>query len=470
MPILQDLFRDRETLDSRNFDVWYHNDDVKALIYSFFKRLPVSDASSMLEPFVFFDGIGDNGVSFDNLMDMCRKRLEDSDKSYFPFIFKPELGGAHYMAAILRKDGDKTSLFLFNPLGYTDKGLVQKRLLLASTESSGGMSLVMSPHLVQNVENEGGALVSCGPLCVEFLKYAIENPQWVQDLDEKFSLPTHLMQLVGMDKSLYQQNIIKLRALHDAEIGTLLADDEVIDEFYSSTTEHFIEAIQKSFGAIDPDEYMDQEDSDFYPTIDDELGYFPEDIEDEPVVIEQKTLPERTESQTPEHVHNQDKMKQAKVNFEQYLFQLKIKTSELIQKGDKISTTYNPDYETVGYAAKTLNNALDAAKEAFFKAPNAQSFAIFKQEVDQAIDDASTEFSHHRGAWHSLHPVLKGILGVLATLSIIPALIVATSRHGYVDTFFNTPPTDAEKQLQHFKKQLDGDDGSFEELNLSLTK
>lgn len=470
MPELQSLFRARETLDSRNFNVWYHNDDVKALIWSFFEKKPMSDVNTMLDPFVFFDGIGDNGVSFDSLMDLCRKKLEASDKSYFPFIFKPEIGGAHYMAAILRKDAEGIRLFLFNPLGYSDKKLVQKRLLLSSTESSGGMSLVMSPHPVQNIVNEDGPLVSCGPLCVEFLKHAIQNPQWVADLDDAFSLPEHLMQLVGMEQSLYQQKIMELRQIHDAEIGTILDENiEVIDDFFASATEYFIEAIQSLPITNDADEGMSLDDYDSYSSVDDEFYYSTfenEDVPENPVESDQNKSNNVHDTFVTPFAYDLNKINQARLNFDGFLSRLKIKTDQLIDKANKNSPNYNLSYESVAHAAKKLNDKLETARDAFFKAPDAPSFALFKDAVDNATSEASKEFSRHRGVWHNLDPILKGVLGVLATLSVIPALIVfSTSRHGYINTFFSSPKTDAENELQRFNKGLDGVKGEFEHPN-----
>ena len=54
--------------------------------------------------------------------------------------------------------------------------------------------------------------------------------------------------------------------------------------------------------------------------------------------------------------------------------------------------------------------------------------------------------------WNELNPVLKGIAGILAFVTVIPAIIVSVkSTHGFVKTFFDRCPTDSWKKLHDFE-------------------
>ena len=64
------------------------------------------------------------------------------------------------------------------------------------------------------------------------------------------------------------------------------------------------------------------------------------------------------------------------------------------------------------------------------------SETAFKDQCTQAEEP---KLNQHQG-WYSIHPILRGLLGILAAFTIIPALIVAaTAPCGYVNTFFRTP-------------------------------
>lgn len=107
----------------------------------------------------------------------------------------------------------------------------------------------------------------------------------------------------------------------------------------------------------------------------------------------------------------------------------------------------NSNYEKVAHVACNVVKNLEGAA-IFFKNPTSESFAEFKEFCKANINQANNEFIHHRELWHTIHPILKGLLGVLAALTIIPALLVdAMAKEGYVDTFFKTPQTQSSKEL-----------------------
>ena len=87
----------------------------------------------------------------------------------------------------------------------------------------------------------------------------------------------------------------------------------------------------------------------------------------------------------------------------------------------------------------------------------------FKEVCIVAITKAKNEFKNHRDIWWQIHPILKSIMGVLAVLTVLPALIVATkSPYGYVKTFFSKCPTDSESKLTSFQNQLTKKEGVFD--------
>lgn len=121
----------------------------------------------------------------------------------------------------------------------------------------------------------------------------------------------------------------------------------------------------------------------------------------------------------------------------------------------RIKNHRNPKYDSVFDAAQRLNHRLSAGKY-FFSSPTPEIFKYFTQQTKCAISEAEKSFSEHRGVWHKLHPILRGILGVLATLSLIPALIVAVgTKQGYVNTFFATPKTETMQQFESVKKKYE---------------
>ncbi len=130
--------------------------------------------------------------------------------------------------------------------------------------------------------------------------------------------------------------------------------------------------------------------------------------------------------------------------------ELKLKTDELINKGNKKSK-YRYRYREVAGIATQLNIDLEDAKMEFL---THQNLAVFKEKCNTAIIKAEPEFKKHRG-WHKVPLILRRILGVLAALTIIPWIVVAAGvTQGYIGTFFKTPKTESEEKLELFKKKI----------------
>lgn len=115
---------------------------------------------------------------------------------------------------------------------------------------------------------------------------------------------------------------------------------------------------------------------------------------------------------------------------------------------------HNANYKNVTQVALDLYGKLKEAA-LFFEQPSAEGFEVFKQFCHYSINEAAGEFKQHRDLWHKVHPVLKGILGVIAALTVLPALMVATTKTGYVNTFFKTPETESSKKLERIKEMLE---------------
>ena len=134
---------------------------------------------------------------------------------------------------------------------------------------------------------------------------------------------------------------------------------------------------------------------------------------------------------------------------------MKIKIDELNQKGNKSDPNYDSSYIDVKEAANTMYLRLDAASNQFFNVStkNLEDYKRFLIEFDQAIRDARPVIKQHRGTWGSLHPILKKLLGVLLTIIPIAPLLAITGllKHGYKNTFFNTPKTDTDEKLSVFE-------------------
>ena len=78
----------------------------------------------------------------------------------------------------------------------------------------------------------------------------------------------------------------------------------------------------------------------------------------------------------------------------------------------------------------------------------------FKKACANDIEKAQLIFKKHRG-WHQVDPLLRKFLGVLALMTLIPAVIVSlTTKHGYRGTFFETPETDTANQVASTKQKI----------------
>ncbi|KTD57219.1 hypothetical protein [Legionella shakespearei] len=289
-------FISREHKDSRLFETWYDNEDVLRLVWAMHQDLPESQRNQFMDPYVFFDTY--NRHDIDEEIALCvRQLVEAPDRRYYPFIIKPEIGSAHYYAGIIRKDivkGEpRLTTFLFNPTGSPEQ--VVKKLKLPSHVLIGGESLVLSPHEVQTRDKDNGRLVSCGPLCVEFIGYALQNPGWIDSLDERFVLPPKLQQIKDSNLEEYQAHITALREQHyqalakvpDGQLSTILDDHLTFSTFISDELKakarrrQIIDLKDDPFDEVDPADYEEDGEDIFSFSSDGENDPPPEPSDDE---------------------------------------------------------------------------------------------------------------------------------------------------------------------------------------------
>ena len=159
---------------------------------------------------------------------------------------------------------------------------------------------------------------------------------------------------------------------------------------------------------------------------------------------------------------------EAENRFNDSLAALKMKTDELIAKADPKGPSYDSKYRMVAEKARRLYECLEGAGTNFFTTPiTRETYEAFRFKVTTAINDAEPEFINHRNAWNDLNSLLQGIIGFLAFILVIPALVISyNSKHGFFANWLSKPPTEASEQLEAFKEGIEG--GVFKELDTNL--
>lgn len=95
------------------------------------------------------------------------------------------------------------------------------------------------------------------------------------------------------------------------------------------------------------------------------------------------------------------------------------------------------------------------ANEFFNNDISACSFEAFQRRCKTAFLCAKPEFSTHLG-WHTYNSILRAFLGIIAALTVIPALSVEfASRDGYIGTFFGRPKRLALGKLEAIESEIE---------------
>ncbi|MGQ3888860.1 hypothetical protein ACQUW5_07485 [Legionella sp. CNM-1927-20] len=282
--------------DGRDFKTWYHIDDAQRLLWKHFndvKNRPVPGTNQliknlMLPPYVSFDSERIDVVNFFTVLINYFQQEENQHKRYFPFMVKPEIGSAHYIAGILRRTTEgQVDLIIFNPVGLSKNDRIGKELAKLDKEGLKIAKIISSPHTIQSTEKEkdDGPLVSCGPICVEFLRLAISDLDWLAKLNENFNLPANF--LAPLEQN-YQETIKQYRLQHDQLLQQVTEHDlDQLDEDYKFIVSAMFDGLAawlkqgsaKVQKESDEDDFSSQDDYDFY---DDE---FYNDLNDEEEAI-----------------------------------------------------------------------------------------------------------------------------------------------------------------------------------------
>ncbi|WP_419419038.1 hypothetical protein ACNVED_10845 [Legionella sp. D16C41] len=273
--------------DGRNFNTWYHIDDAQRLIWKYFndlKEKPVQGTSQLvkdltLPPYVSFDAYELNVINFFTILINYFQQPEHQQKRYLPFMGKLEIGGAHYIAGMLRRNAEgELDLIIFNPVGISKANRIGNELAKLDQTSLKIANIISSPHPIQSTaeDKDNGALVSCGPICVEFLHMALANLDWLAKLDLNFDLPAEFIKPLQQN---YQETIKQYRLKH-AQLLEQVTDNDLVslDNDYTSINNYMwnglSEWLQKNKPAALENSSEDEADgihNDFF----DELDYEP---------------------------------------------------------------------------------------------------------------------------------------------------------------------------------------------------
>lgn len=74
-------------------------------------------------------------------------------------------------------------------------------------------------------------------------------------------------------------------------------------------------------------------------------------------------------------------------------------------------------------------------------------FNDFKNEYNKKLEETAKAMEKHRSIWNQFHPIFRAILGVLALIAVIPAIVAHNSNDGYKKTFFGTPSKDPAQKM-----------------------
>jgi hypothetical protein len=143
---------------------------------------------------------------------------------------------------------------------------------------------------------------------------------------------------------------------------------------------------------------------------------------------------------------------QYKNEFQGVLNRLK-KIKDSLNEKDLTKKKYNLVIEGI----TDLSDTLEVVMGYFFKEPTQLQFQKCKKICLREIGDAKIKFGQYRECWFAINPIIRKILGILASITVLPALITfAKAKHGYVHTFFKTPETAISKEIDEVRQDFDG--------------
>lgn len=139
--------------------------------------------------------------------------------------------------------------------------------------------------------------------------------------------------------------------------------------------------------------------------------------------------------------------------------QLSIKVDELLIRAASKTKNFSQALKNKSalWQAIKLEEALYQAQRQCFMPDGRCDMTLLQQQCRDAINDARDEFNNHRGFWNDFPMWIKYTLGVLAIITVVPALVIRKkSSAGFFATCFSTSPqTDSDKKLDEFSQGLD---------------
>ncbi|CEG57050.1 hypothetical protein [Legionella fallonii] len=172
---------------------------------------------------------------------------------------------------------------------------------------------------------------------------------------------------------------------------------------------------------------------------------------------------QRLQKQKEEEQRQKQKEEQQRQRIQNLANSLAVQKAEYIsllhELGMVITKLYDKEeddasYSTVTKVALELHDKLEDAS-VFFSRPTPEGFRVFVEANTASIKEAMAEFENHRGLWHTIPLIIRGLLGVIAALIVVPALAVTFgTKDGYTGTFFSTPTTQSAKELADIQATL----------------
>jgi hypothetical protein len=213
--------------DSRKFTTWYSSIDMGRMMYALQMQKSAPSAPAWVP---LIAAITPDIKSVKEVMDVLIDLLSTSEKMPFlPFVFTPDPGGSHYVAGLLIFLDDKPHLYIFDPLGDERR---EKRLR-EELNMDEPIPLHFFSEQVQKPDWEGVGIYSCGPICIQFIKSVLENPKWIESLEENPNLDLRIADLFSLpseSKEAYQEAILGYRQA-DAKLLNTLDDAQIEPAF-----------------------------------------------------------------------------------------------------------------------------------------------------------------------------------------------------------------------------------------------
>nr|HAT9779120.1 Dot/Icm T4SS effector AnkF/LegA14/Ceg31 [Legionella pneumophila subsp. pneumophila] len=131
---------------------------------------------------------------------------------------------------------------------------------------------------------------------------------------------------------------------------------------------------------------------------------------------------------------------------------------ELQRKAELLNKKYGTLHEATNVMQALINDLSTVGNDFFMDDITPQSFQKFERKCKQVLEEASPVLSTHRG-WHGYPDFVRRFIGVIATLAVIPALVVHfSSAKGYVGVFFSGKEnikTDSSEKMGEFANNLE---------------